>query len=58
MSAQTLTEYLVCYRTAHHEMREVFKTPDWAMERAKNLDTPARVEKHTTTYTKEVIYAE
>lgn len=56
MSDQSRTEYLVCYSTPHHEMREVFETPEWAIERAKKIDPPARVEKHTTTYTKEVIY--
>lgn len=56
MNTQTLTEYLVCYRTPYDEVGEVFASLDGAIERAKNLDMPARVEKRTTTYTKEVIY--
>lgn len=56
MSAQTLTECLVCYHTPDDEVGEVFVSLDDAIERAKNLDVPTRVEKHTTTYTKETIY--
>lgn len=56
MNTQTLTEYLVCYHTPYDEVQEVFASLDGAIERAKNLDMPARVEKHTTKYTKEVIY--
>lgn len=56
MNTQTLTEYLVCYRTHYDEVQEVFTSLDGAIGRAKNLDMPARVEKRTTTYTKEVIY--
>lgn len=57
MSTQTLTEYLVCYHTPYDEVGEVFASLDGAIERAKNLDMPARVEKHTTTFTKEIIYS-
>lgn len=56
MNTQTLTEYLVCYHAPDDEIQEVFATLDGAIERAKNLDMPARVEKHTTTYTKETVY--
>lgn len=56
MNTQTLTEYLVCYRTPYDEIQEVFASLDGAIERAKNLDMPAHVEKHTITYTKKTIY--
>lgn len=56
MRTQTLTEYLVCYRTPYDEVGEVFASLDDAIERAKSLGMPARVEKHTTTYTKKTIY--
>lgn len=56
MNTQILTKYLVCHHTPYDEVEEVFASLDDAIERAKNLDMPARVEKHTTAYTKATIY--
>ena len=56
MNTQTLTEYLVCYHTPYDEIQEVFASLDDAIDRAESLDVPARVEKHTATFTKEIIY--